>query len=88
MTGLGTVFYGSANLSFFSQALVLPLCNFLFSSRVIMGDSASKITVYDVLGVLIISIGVTVYTLPFKVRWPWSRKEAKVEGESLLQSQL
>lgn len=53
-----------------------------------MGDSASKITVYDVLGVLIISIGVTVYTLPFKVRWPWSRKEAKVEGESLLQSQL
>jgi len=59
--GVALTKHGSANLSFFAGALLVPLSDFFFASSLVMGSDATDFTVFDVIGVIGILIGLAMY---------------------------
>eukprot|EP01118_Nematostelium_gracile_P016173 TRINITY_DN6638_c0_g3_i1.p1 TRINITY_DN6638_c0_g3~~TRINITY_DN6638_c0_g3_i1.p1 ORF type:complete len:346 (+),score=80.59 TRINITY_DN6638_c0_g3_i1:1-1038(+) len=63
VSSIGVIRYGSANAAFIAAALMMPVCNLLFSSKVIMGDDASVASPYSWGGLWIILFGMILYAM-------------------------
>ena len=55
--------YGSAALMFIATAVIIPLANILYTFPGIMGDNARPLSVYDIIGLLVILLGISLYRL-------------------------
>lgn len=53
--------YGSAALLYVASAVVLPLANIAFTLDFIMGNQAQNLSVYDIVGLVVILIGLLIY---------------------------
>jgi predicted permease len=53
--------YGSAALLYVASAVILPLANIAFTLHFIMGDRATKLSPYDIGGLVVILTGLIIY---------------------------
>ena len=58
---LAVIKYGSASLLYIASAVVLPLANISFAFHFIMGDQAQPLHWYDIVGLVVILVGLILY---------------------------
>jgi hypothetical protein len=72
--------FGSATLMFVASAVVIPLANICFTFKFIMGDYATPLRVTDIVGLVVILLGLGLYR---SVRGGGDEAE-KGEGDAML----
>ena len=58
---LAMIKYGSAALLYVASALILPLADICFTQSWIMGPYAQPLTIFDVIGLVVIILGLVIY---------------------------
>eukprot|EP01096_Ripella_sp_DP13-Kostka_P013751 TRINITY_DN601_c0_g1_i1.p1 TRINITY_DN601_c0_g1~~TRINITY_DN601_c0_g1_i1.p1 ORF type:complete len:525 (-),score=217.52 TRINITY_DN601_c0_g1_i1:76-1527(-) len=78
---LAMIKYGSAALLYVASALILPLADLCFTQSWIMGPYAQSLSIFDVIGLIVIILGLVIYRFLGGKESP-ADEEDGVEGEN------